>query len=241
MEQVQISPRAALIYRATPQNTLRASYNRSFSSPGTNSLFLDIEALRQPVGNDRALVFRGLGAADGFSFEEFKNNGTVRFSLPVPGFFKQDFSFGALPVYPMHAAVASQTVVQTPSGPQFIDPVSQRLSQAGLNAQQQATLATLFGTLAQNPSEFRLGNNPLTTSSSAVQLGIPNNSEKGFRAVDGPERIPPLDQTTTQTFEVGYKGVLGGRLIVNVDAYYEQKEDFIGPLVIESPLVYLQG
>ena len=240
VEEVQLSPRAALVYTATPQNTVRASFNRSFSSPGTNSLFLDIESLRQPLGNNRALVFQGLGAADGYSFEEFEDNGTVRFSLPVPGFFKQDFSLGALPLFPMHAAVAGQTIDQTPGGPQFVDPVSQRLSDAGLTAQQQATLAALFGTLAQNPGEFQIGNAPLTTSSSAVQLGIPNNSDKGFRAVDGPERIPPLEQTTTQTFEVGYKGVLGGRAVVNVDAYYERKEDFIGPLVVESPLAYLQ-
>jgi len=243
VEEVQISPRAALVYTATPQNTFRASFNQSFSSPGTNSLFLDIESLRQPLGNNRSLVFQGLGAADGFSFENFENNGTVRFSLPVPGFFKEDVALGALPFYPMHAAVASQTVVQTPDGPQFVDPVSQRLSQEGLTPQQQATLATLFGLLAQpqNRSEFRIGNSPVTTSRSAVQLGIPNDSENGFREVSGPEPIPPLDQTTTQTFEVGYKGVLGGRAVINVDAYYEQKEDFIGPLVVESPLAYLQG
>ena len=240
VEQVQLSPRAALVYTATPQNTLRASYNRSFSSPGTNSLFLDIESLRQPLGGDRDLVFQGLGAADGYSFENFENNGTVRFSLPVPGFFKQNVPLGALPFYPMHAAVADQTVVQTPNGPQFVDPVSQRLSQAGLSPQQQATLAGLFGTLAQNPGEFTTANGPVTTSRAAVQLGIPNNSEKGFRAVSGPEPIPALEQTTTQTFEVGYKGVLGDRVIVNVDTYYEQKEDFIGPLVVESPLAYLQ-
>jgi iron complex outermembrane receptor protein len=51
--------------------------------------------------------------------------------------------------------------------------------------------------------------------------------------------IPPLDQTTTQTFEIGYKGVLGDRVVVNLDGYYEQKEDFIGPLVVESPLLYV--
>jgi iron complex outermembrane receptor protein len=57
--------------------------------------------------------------------------------------------------------------------------------------------------------------------------------------VDGPTPIPPLDQTVTQTFEVGYKGVLGDRVIVNLDGYFEQKEDFIGPLVQESPLLYV--
>jgi len=241
VEEVQISPRAALVYTATPQNTFRASYNRSFSSPGTNSLFLDIESLRQPLGNGGDLVFQGLGAADGYSFDDFRDDGTVRFSLPVGGFFKQNFPLGGLPFYPMHAAVASQTIEQTPAGPQFVDRVSQRLSQAGLNAQQQGTLARLFGALAQRPNEFTTANGPVTTSRSAVQLGIPDDSEDdGYRAVDGPEPIPALKQTTTQTFEVGYKGVLGDRVIVNVDTYYERKEDFIGPLVIESPLAYLQ-
>ncbi|MFB6230858.1 MAG: TonB-dependent receptor domain-containing protein, partial [Salinibacter sp.] len=208
---------------------------------GTNSLFLDIESLRQPLGNDRSLVFQGLGAADGYSFDAFQENGAVRFSLPVGGFFKQNFPLGGLPFYPMHAAVASQTIEQTPDGPQFVAQVSRRLSQAGLGAQQQGTLARLFGALVQRPNEFTTANGPITTSRAAVQLGIPDDSEDdGYRAVDGPEPIPALKQTTTQTFEVGYKGVLGDRVIVNIDAYYERKEDFIGPLVIESPLVYLQ-
>jgi iron complex outermembrane receptor protein len=240
VEELQVSPRAALVYKLTPSNTVRASYNRSFSSPGTNSLFLDIEALRQPLGNDRSLVFQGLGAADGYTFNDYFDDGTVRFSLPVPGFFKNDYSVGALPFYPMHAAVASRTVVQGPNGPVFSDQVSQLLDQQGLNDQQQATLATIFGLLAQNPGEFVVGGNQVTTSDASVQLGIPDDSERGYRTVNGPSNIPPLSQTTTQTFEIGYKGALADRFIVNVDAYFEEKEDFIGPLVVESPLAYLQ-
>ena len=236
VEQMQVSPRAALVYKATPQNTLRASYNRSFSSPGTNSNFLDIEAFRQPLPGGNALVFRGLGAADGFSFNEYNQNGTVRFSLPVPGFFKQDVPISNLPYYPMHAAVASQALTDAGG---FTPQISQLLSQNGVPSSQQNTLATLFGYLAQNPSVL----SGTSVSRASVQLGIPDDSDDGFSPQENPERvpnIPPLDQTITQTFEVGYKGVIADRVIVNVDGYYELKEDFIGPLVVESPLAYLQ-
>ena len=238
VDNVQVSPRAALVYKATPQNTFRFTYNRSFSSPGTNSLFLDLPALQQELGGGRSLVFQGLGAADGYTFDEYFSQGQVRFSLPVDGFFKQEVSIDALPYYPMHAAVASQAIVQTEQGPRFSDTVSGLLSQNGISPQQQGALAALFGYLAQPENVGILSG--ATVGRSATQLGIPNTGGDDFTPVDGPVNIQPLDQTTTQTFELGYKGVLGDRVVVNLDGYYERKEDFIGPLVIESPLAYLQ-
>ena len=239
---VQLSPRAALVYKLTPTNTLRATYNRSFSSPGTNSNFLDIEAQRQALAQvpgrpntSYNLVFQGLGAADGYTFNDYRDDGMVRFSLPVPGFFKQDFQQDNLPLYPMHAVVANQVLVRNEQGVGFTDQVAQQLSQ--LDDQQRTALASIFGLLAQNQSAF----SGRTLSASAVQLGIPDDSPDGFNPVDGPIDIPPLGQTTTQTFEVGYKGAFEDRIIVNIDGYYERKEDFIGPLVVESPLAYLQG
>jgi len=241
VETLQLSPRAALVYKATPQNTVRASYNRSFSSPGTNSLFLDIEAQRQtlgraPSGESLDFVFRGLGAADGFSFQEYNENGTVRFSLPVSGFFNQAVPISGLPYYPMHAAVASQAL--TEAG-EFTTQISQLLSQNNISGPQQSILASLFGYLAQTPSVL----SDASVSEATVQLGTPDNSDAGFSPLETPRTIPdipPLDQTITQTFEVGYKGIISDRVIINVDGYYELKEDFIGPLVVESPLVYLQ-
>jgi iron complex outermembrane receptor protein len=82
-----------------------------------------------------------------------------------------------------------------------------------------------------------------SVSEATVQLGTPDNSKNGFSPLEAPGKIPdipPLDQTITQTFEVGYKGIVSDRVILNVDGYYERKEDFIGPLVVESPLAYLQ-
>ncbi|PSQ84950.1 MAG: hypothetical protein BRD30_11210, partial [Bacteroidetes bacterium QH_2_63_10] len=212
VDQVQISPRAALVYGATPQNTLRASYNRSFSSPGTNSLFLDIESLRQPLP----------GGNGGFSFNQFRESEAAASLLPVN--FKDPLGTNNVPLRPLFGTVIEGLAATVQSGnfDQLPEPL-QGLSPGQLNF--------LVSQLRQLNMEVDAATNG--------QLGIPNDSDRGFRPVDGPVDIPPLDQTKTQTFEVGYKGVLGDRVIVNVDAYYEQKKDFIGPLVVESPLLYV--
>ncbi len=222
VEQVQISPRAALVYTATPENTVRASYNRSFSSPGTNSLFLDIESLRQPLPGGNSLVFQGLGAADGFSFNQFRNSQTAASLLPVN--LKAPISANNVPLRPLFGTVVGGLATAVQNGD--FDQLPNQLQ--GLPPDQ---LQFLVGQLQQLGAQVG--------AATDGQLGIPNDSDQGFRGVDGPVDIPPLEQTTTQTFEVGYKGVLGDRVIVNVDAYYEQKEDFIGPLVVESPLLYV--
>ncbi len=232
VETVQLAPRAALVFKPIPQNTFRASYNRSFSSPGTNSNFLDIEAQRQTLPGNNFLVFQGLGAADGFTFQTFRETNQVRFFLPVPGFFKQAVNYRALPVAPIYGAAVSGLLGTNGQLPDGI------LTQ--LTAQQRGLLAQVLGYTAQNLSTFA----PLATgtlSGAAAQLGIPDDSDAGFSPVSGPVDIDPLEQTTTNTFEVGYKGLLGDRVLLSVDGYYEHKEDFIGPLVVESPLVYLQG
>lgn len=232
VEEVQFAPRAALVFKPLPQNTFRASYNRSFSSPGTNSNFLDIEAQRQSLPGGNFLVFQGLGAADGFTFRNFRETNGVRFFLPAPGFFKETVNYQSMPVAPIYGVAVAGLLG---SNGQLPDGVLTELS-----AQQRGLLAQVLGYTAQNLASIpTLATGAL--SGAATQLGIPDDSEDGFRAVSGPVDIEPLEQTTTNTFEVGYKGLLGDRVLVSVDGYYERKEDFIGPLVVESPLVYLQG
>lgn len=65
-EHLQFSPRAALVYKPAPTHALRATYNRSFASPGTNSLFLDLVARDPDVA--LPLAIRARGAAHGFTF-----------------------------------------------------------------------------------------------------------------------------------------------------------------------------
>jgi len=246
VDTLQFSPRAALVTNISSNHSLRASYNRAFSSPGVNSLFLDVPAQRVPLGRSQQLVFQGLGAADGFTFDQFRQNGQVTFSLPVPNFFgSTQYAVDALPILPMYGAVAQEALQTTNTGPQFTSGVAAQLSNQGLSQSQIATLAQLFGYMADdsgsNPNIVRFFNpaNP-SNRTDGTQLGVPDDSDDGFRAVSGPIDVAPLKQTTTQTFEAGYKGTIADRVRITVDGYYEHKEDFVGPQRVESPLAYIQ-
>ena len=242
---LQLSPRAALVFSPSPDHSLRASYNQAFSSPSVNSLFLDVPSQRENLQGGRELVFQGLGAADGFSFDTFREDGTVALSLPVPGFFGSTrYSIDALPILPMYGAVASQALRTSNGNVQFTTPVASQLPST-LTDQQLSTLARLFGYMGRNGNQnsnlaqfFDPGQ--ASNRTNGARLGVPDDSEDGFRPVDGPVDIDPLEQTTTQTFEAGYKGTIADRIRLSVDGYYERKQDFVGPLRVESPLAYLQ-
>jgi iron complex outermembrane receptor protein len=51
--------------------------------------------------------------------------------------------------------------------------------------------------------------------------------------------IAPISPTITRALELGYKGILGGTARVAIDLWYENKSNFVGPLIVESPNVFL--
>ena len=55
----------------------------------------------------------------------------------------------------------------------------------------------------------------------------------------GPVPIDPIRSTITNTLEAGYKGVLGNRVLLSANVYYSKVKDFVGPLRVETPSVFL--
>ena len=51
--------------------------------------------------------------------------------------------------------------------------------------------------------------------------------------------IQKLGQTITETFELGYKGVIKNKLILAADVYQTRIKNFVSPLRIETPNVFL--
>jgi iron complex outermembrane receptor protein len=225
VDNLQISPRAALVFKATPSNTFRASYNRSFSSPSTNSNFLDIGAQSPIVGQDSQgnplfLEFRGFGAARGFTFNEDR----AAFLVPSDPLFGQPFRYSDVGgAYTVGAGGVAQ---QIQAGN-----IPSALQEQGLSSGQIGLLAQLLGYTAQNS----LVDGPTDAASFFVQ------GDDGLESFGEPTNIDPLEQTTTQTYELGYKGLLGERLVVQIDGYYERKENFISPLRVQTPFVVYGG
>lgn len=69
-------------------------------------------------------------------------------------------------------------------------------------------------------------------------LGFDQEAE-AFLPTGLPEAIDPLRSTITNTIELGYKGLIADKLSVSADVYSTSITDFVGPLRVETPSVFL--
>lgn len=223
----QVSPRAAVVFKPTNSHSFRVSYNRAFSSPSTNSMFLDIIAGQIPGTN---IMIRGRGTGQGFSwernpaFEALAGSDLVASSLN-PATLGAKTPLG-LPLDAVYASMYAG-VNAIPNAT-----LQAMLAQAGINVP-----APL---IPQLKALLAPGTNPGQTNVQGFSRGILgklNLTTLGVDIVSGLDDLQPLEATTTQSVEVGYKGILGPRLIVAVDAYYTKKKNFVGPLLMETPFV----
>ena len=51
------------------------------------------------------------------------------------------------------------------------------------------------------------------------------------------EGVDPIRESTSNTFELGYKGLLGGRILLAADVWYSKRENLITPLTITTPFI----
>lgn len=223
LEAATVSPRAAFVFKAASNHSFRATFNRAFSSPGTNSNFLDIVASTSP------LVARGRGTAGGFTWERdasYRGLGAITdlaATSLLPNSLGELGPVGAdlTDIYELvYGGLAAMGVPQ----------ITGILNAQGIPVNDAITgqlLALLSPAGGTNVTGFSPGIMGI--------LNLTTGSVGSF--ADDLSNIKPLEQTTTQTFEVGYKGFIANKFSFTVDAYYTQKENFIGPLLLETPLV----
>lgn len=223
-EDLQLSPRVAMVLKATTEHTFRATYNRAFSSPGNNSNFLDIVA-REPDAR-LPIRIRGRGAAKGFTFEHnaaytaFAGTDLVATSLN-PAALGQPQPVG-LPLDATYASVhAGLAAIPIPTLKALLPPPLNQLPDA-----QVAGLVALLAPANTKVNGFSKG-----------VLGLLNPTTGAINPVSGVTDIDPLKPTISQTMELGYKGVVSKRVLFAVDAYYTNKKNFVGPLLMETPFV----
>ncbi len=195
------SPRAALVFTPAENHNLRVTYNRAFSTPSSNNLFLDIVAAQAGPYKVRAL---GVPQA-GFSFRGYCGTGGVDNLCMRPGPF--------------------------PGVPQAALP---------------ARAATLWGVAAGAVA-------PALGPLAPLLLGVPVPTAVGtqLRRLDAtagvfrnvtPEEVADISviqPTITNAYELGYKGIINDRFRISIDGWFQRKENFVGPLIVESPSVFL--
>ena len=323
LNDIVLSPRAALAFQPTDNHNLRLTYNRAFSTPGTSNLFLDRLAVPDAYGLgsnfEPILGFspnidvraQGPGSDTGFTFKRdaagrplFRSPFSPVAELPAEAHLPLDdpiatnlmwgIGRGAVMsgVQPIFEAAVKQSIQQAFT-PQALPQVVAGLPPERLQGVVTQALATLPPQVLQGlPPEFA----PLLQPGAIAALppaqlqqivpqvlqALPPQVVQGLAAslaasteeeilngfanlvpeqVDGvknvlrtlnPETteftdvedvndVDPLKPTITQTYEFGYKGILMNKLAFSADVYHTRIKDFIGPLVVETPNVFLDA
>lgn len=198
-----LSPRAALVFKPTESQNVRFTWNRAFSTPTTNNLFLDLQAAQIGGG---FLQVRALGVPDG----------GLR--------FRRDCQFGIADLC-MRSPFAPDAGLTLPANAAVMWGGAVALARQGLL---EATGIDIANIPAPGPGDV------------ATQLRVLNPTTGTFQLIDPGSLldVPDIQETTTNTLEAGYKGIFNDRISVAFDVYYTRKENFIGPLIVETPNVF---
>ncbi len=206
------SPRVALVFKPTESQNIRATFNRAFSTPSTNNLFLDLLAGRIPASGTQLYGVRALGVpASGFTFKRDCAGGLSSLCMRVPTAFG-----GTGAQIPAAAALLYRAAIGAASA---------RLVAGGVPASLVSYMASLQPTPAQVSTQLRILN---TANGSFVDVAPTDLRD-----------VAPITPTTNSTFELGYKSDIARRLRLSVDLWREQKRNFVGPLIVETPNVFL--
>lgn len=235
LDQTFWSPRIGVVFKPQETQNIRATYNRAFSTPANFSFFLDLPqaSLRPTVPYD----IRGLGVpSSGFRFRRDCTTGVgqlcMRSPFPV---------VGANPAGP--PAVAPNTVVDA-NASQFYrtfiagqaQQIGAALVQAGVTPQNAQII--IGALLAANPT-------PQQVSTQLRLFRPPNRANPSFAFVDvdasSVQDLSRLKATITDSYELGYKGILGNRARLAVDLWYARKQDFTTAAQNVTPNAFMNG
>lgn len=215
VDQPVFSPRAALVFTPVENHNIRATYNRAFSTPSTLNLFLDLDGGSAPVPLG-LLGYRvraqGTGGS-GYSFMD--GDGTIR---GVRSPFTDGAFNGALNNPDNH-------FYQDPTtGDYWLMGLGALYSRQGLTpAEAEALASATPGEGAITPYLFDLN----TQTVAPMSAGVPE--------------VAGIEESNTETFELGYKGILGERLMLAADGWYERRNNFVSPLTPVTPMIVLDS
>ena len=214
LEDPVFSPRAALVFSPRGEHKIRATYNRAYSTPTTNNLFLDLE-----VASD----FTGLGALTGQEAYNLRAAG-----VPKGGFtFRRDSMGGVDDLY-MNVPDAIALLDGVPN-PDALPADATQMWQEVLNLMIAGGANPAIGAIPAPPP-----------GAVASGLAVLNPTTQQYEGVPGAfvQDVPQMKPTITNTYELGYKGLFQNRFLAAVDVYHSQIKDFVSPLRVETPNVF---
>lgn len=258
IEDPVFSPRAALVIKPAPEHTLRFTYNRAFGTPSSLNLFLDLvaspdayglgQSFSSALGYSPAIDIRTQGSTTGFTFP--RDSG----GLPM---FRSPFApVAGLPTdqyFPLHDPLFTNVMWGVARGAVLAELVpklqllatgiiAQQLIAAGVPADQAPGQAAAQAALLA--AAFP-GIVPAALPGLQNAVAMFNAETQGFDAVTSLNtavtNLKKIEPTITETFEIGYKGIVENKLVLAADFYRTKIKDFVGPLRVETPNVFLDA
>ena len=220
------SPRAAVVFHPSTNQAIRLTYNRAFSTPSTNNLFLDLQAGIIQFSPTSSFPIRTLGTPpSGFQFNRTCAGGAGGSNVCIRSPFDPSGTprpADARPFFPAAVAVAA-------AGNRLRDAL---VTNAGLTETQANSVIQRLGTLS-----------PATDGPNVQsQLRVLNPTTGQFQVAPSTLRdIEAIEPTITNSYEIGYKGFIANRVSLTVDLWTERRENFVGPLTVETPNVFLDA
>jgi outer membrane receptor protein involved in Fe transport len=230
LESAFFSPRAAVVFKPRSQHNFRATYNRAFKSPASNQLFGDILGVRDIFG------LGGLGSEFGVSGAT-----DLRAQGMITGF---TFPRGAsgLPQYtsPFASDPNRRFDLNDPTMTAVMWDVARFATVSGLaeNLVAQGFLTPDAVEAVSAALELVL---PTTVPAVLNQLKVLDLQSQQFFPVSDVSDQEPLGITRTETVELGYQGLVGRGTVVAIDGYWSRVRDFVGPLFVGTPNVFLEA
>ena len=215
LEDPVFSPRLALVFKPIENQNFRLTYNRAFSTPSTNNLFLDLLAGRIPTTGTQLFGVRALGVPEGgLTFRRDCTGGIGGLCMRVPT------AFGGTPANPLPASAALlYKAAFAAAGPSLIA--------AGVPANIVTYLASQQPTGAEVATKLRV----LNSANGIFTDVLPTD----LRDVN---RLKP---EIHNTIEGGYKGIIKERFQISLDVWHENRKNFVGPLIVETPNVFMDA
>jgi iron complex outermembrane receptor protein len=206
------SPRAALVFTPQENHAFRVTYNRAFSTPSSLTQFLD---LGTTVPNS-ALAQLG-------------------YSIRVQGTGDQGFNFRqADGGYLMRSPFTPLLGLGEPG--QLLPANAAAFWRAAVS------IANMQSPLPPDLLGYLLGLQPTAEQIGTSYLDITASSPtpaplSGLMLDD----VDPIRESTSDTYELGYQGILGGRLLLAGDLWYSERHNLVTPLTIQTPLLLMTG
>jgi len=203
----QFSPRAAILYKASPTQNFRFTFNRAFNSPASFAFALDqfsgsranLGPAISPVGGTEVRIF-GNPSQRGWDYDRscagtqtdaaglcMRSNFTGGGPTPVAG-------------STMFPATMNALAGQLAGG----------LAALGVSPAQQATIAAALRALTPTNAQIPL-----------ILRNVAPGAGSAIVPFSGVQDFDPLGANFSNTWELGYKGIIGNRLRLSADFWYQ--------------------